>query len=180
MKKITLSVLLFLSIFFFSCSSLSHNYHKMNNLQSVRYLQTSVSGSTASTVILTDGSRWELDRRPYVNAGENATVIIFMNHPGGFFITKNMTYRILPKINEAFDKGYNSFFNDGLLGSVKEINLKERSVTVSGNKKFIVPSDYVSGLAAFKVGDKILLNENSSAIEDLNLQIQIPCKEKSE
>ena len=176
MKKIIIPFLLLSALFLFSCSSISRNNYNMNKLRNVRYLQTSVSGVSASSVTLADGSRWNLDRRPYVNSGENAVVILFMNKPGGLFITKNMTYRILPGINEAFDKGYDSFFNDGLLGSIKSINLKNGLIALSGDDILIVPSDYISALAAFKVGDKILLNESRTAIEDLNLLIQIPCK----
>ena len=181
MKKSILFLLFVSAILFTSCSSVKTNYVMSNNrLTNVRYLQSTITGATGNNIILSDGSNWELDRRPFVNAGETAVVILFLNHPGGLLLTKNMSYRIIPKINEAFDKGYDSFFNDGHYGTIKNIDLKKGIITVSGDKKFVVPSDYISGLATFKIGDKILLDENNRNIEDLNLQILLPCKKMSE
>ncbi len=174
MKKIFLyTTLLFI---FASCSTFQNHSDNTPPLQSVRFLNTTVNGNSGRVVELNDGSRWTLAHLPFVVPGQRATVVLFKKLPGGLFFTTKGKYRLMPNPNEAFDKGYDSFFYDGYLGKIEEINRKKGIIVVSKENRFKVLPEYLSALQFFKKNDDILLNENKTSITNLTRQIMVPCK----
>jgi hypothetical protein len=176
MKKIyKISVLVF-SLLLFGCTSAKFDGNQSKNQsEDVSYIATNVQDVQGQKVFLTDGTVLELERIPFIDSGTRVLVVIKKDLPGGFLYSGNRKYRLVPSSYRAFDKGYESFYHDGVLTKVRGVNIKKGVLMLANNERYKIERSDIPLLKLFAGGDEIIIDESGNHIINIRLGSEIQC-----